>query len=316
LQEAMKDEDNIASCLQLAMLLEASAYPKPGNVHRRKDFPETRFEHLLASAVVLGPIYRWAAHRGLMISRGILDPREARLGKAVKMGVRGMMAWQTGGNTSLGTILLLTPLATAAGLTMTKHKLDTRCLRGNLKRILRSATHIDSFDVYRAISAASPGGVGSSNKLDVMSPESLTRIERQRIRLPKIFQMSAQRDSVASEWASGYRITFEIGHPYFAGCIEACLDLNDAAVNTFLRILSKVPDTLIARKVGMEKARSVSLRARKCLLAGGVATDKGLRLVNKLDRDLRTPSHELNPGTTADILSAVLAIALLQGLRP
>ena len=312
----MKDEDKIASCLQLAMLLEASAYPKPGNVHRTKDFPETRFEHFLASAVVLGPTYRWAAHRGVMISRGTIDSRNAGLGKAIKMGVRSMMSWQRGGNTSLGTILLLTPLATATGLTMTGHKLDTRCMRANLKRILRSATHVDSFDVYRAISAASPGGVGSISKLDVMSPESLTRIERQRIRLLKIFEMSAKRDSVASEWVSGYRITFEIGYPYFAGCIEASLDLNDAIVNTFLRILSKVPDTLIARKVGMEKARSVSLRARKCLLAGGVTTDKGLRLVNRLDRDLRTLNHELNPGTTADILSAVLAIALLKGLRP
>lgn len=316
MQTAVKDEDEIASCLQLAMLLEASAFPKPGNVHRTKDFLETRFEHFLASAVALGPTYRLAARNGIMISRGTMDLSDAKLGKAVRTGTENMMRWQTGGNTSLGTILLLTPIAISAGLTITNGELHAKRLRTHLKKVLDSSTYRDSVEVYRAISAVSPGGIGSSGRFDVMSPESIDRIRRDRIGLLQIFEMAAQRDSVASEWITGYKITFEIGYPYFTGCLEAGLDINAGTVNTFLKILSSVPDTLIARKVGIMKARYVSTRARQCLEAGGVTTHEGRSLVNRLDRDLRTPNHELNPGTTADLVSAVLAITLLGGLRP
>jgi triphosphoribosyl-dephospho-CoA synthase len=189
-------------------------------------------------------------------------------------------------------------------------------MRLNLKKVLCSATYMDSLDVYRTISTVSPGGIGSNQGLDVMSCDSIDRIQKDRIRPVKIFEIAARHDSVASEWVTGYRITFEIGYPYFMHCLEAGLDINAGTVNTFLKILSSVPDTLIARKVGVTSARCVSARAKECLAAGGVATREGSHMVSGLDRHLRTESHELNPGTTADIVSAVLAIALLQGLRP
>ncbi len=298
------------------MLLETSAYPKPGNVHRTGDFSETRFEHFLASAASLGSAYRWAAHRGVLISKGILDLDDARLGKAIRLGVENMIRWQRGGNTSLGTILLLVPIAASAALTLTNGKLEIKTLRANSIKLLRSTTHIDSLDVYRAISRVSPGGIGSSDQLDVMSPQSLGYIERNRVGLMRALKISARRDSIASELVSGYRITCDIGYPYFASSIDSGLDLNAATVNTFLKILSMVPDTLIARKVGTKKACYVSERARECLEAGGLGAAKGLRLIRRLDNDLRVANHELNPGTTADLVSAVLALALLRGLRP
>ncbi len=314
--QGVVDEDDISSCLQLAMLLEASAHPKPGNVHRTRDFLETRFEHFLASAAALGPIYRRAARRGFMISRGVVGLSHAQVGKAIQAGVEEMLRWQKGGNTSLGVILLLVPIAASAGMTIGNGPVDLKRLRSNLRKLLRSATYVDSLYVYRAISKASPGGIGIHKTLDVMSPESTDRIKKKRTALLKIFEMSARHDSIASEWVSGFKITFDIGYPYFADCIKSGLDINTSTVNTFLKILSTVPDTLITRKVGIEKSRYVSVRARECLETGGVKTPEGLSLAKRLDQDLRTPSHELNPGTTADILSAVLAVALLQGFRP
>ena len=315
LQIVVRNEDDIASCLQLAMLLEASAYPKPGNVHRRRDFRETRFEHFLASAAALGPTYRYAAYRGIMVSKGKTGFSQVGLGKIVKTGVLNMLRCQTGGNTSLGTILLLTPIAISAGIAATNGILNSQTLRANLKRLLRSATHVDSIYLYEAISIVSPGGIGTDSELDVTSRQSIDRIKRDHIIPLKIFSIAAKRDSVASEWANTYEMTFELGYPYFSRCIATNPDINAATVNTFLKILSTVPDTLIARKVGKEKACYVSTRARKCLRAGGIATREGKRLINRLDRDLVTSNHELNPGTTADIVSAVLAIALLLGLR-
>ena len=80
--------DEIAAALELALLLEVSAYPKPGNVHRTRDFENTRFEHFLASAVALGPHFRLAALRGSKIADGSILSGELMIGErqaAVKL---------------------------------------------------------------------------------------------------------------------------------------------------------------------------------------------------------------------------------------
>ena len=61
LETASDISDYVSRCLQLAVLLEVSAYPKPGNVHRTVDFEATKYEHYLASAVALMPHLRQAA---------------------------------------------------------------------------------------------------------------------------------------------------------------------------------------------------------------------------------------------------------------
>jgi triphosphoribosyl-dephospho-CoA synthase len=150
-----------------------------------------------------------------------------------------MMKSQTGGNTGLGTILLLTPIAVAAGSSLENGTFKAGKLRKNLKRILQTTTYIDSLHVYTAISAARPAGLGSVTKLDVTLSGSESRIKKERIDLRKIFAMAAKRDSVASEWTTGYKITFEIGCPYFANCIKAGKDVNASTVDTFLNILQR-----------------------------------------------------------------------------
>jgi triphosphoribosyl-dephospho-CoA synthase len=115
---------------------------------------------------------------------------------------------------------------------------------------------------------------------------------------------------------NGFHITFDIGYPFLRHEIEKTGDINTASVNTFLKILSEVPDTLIARKAGEAKSRWVSEEARKVLDEGGLTTEKGTKLLLNLDRRLHDPNHRLNPGTTADITSAALATAILEGYRP
>lgn len=53
--------DYIAQCAQLAMLIELSSSPKPGNVDRCHDHDDTRFQHFLASTVSVYPIFDRAA---------------------------------------------------------------------------------------------------------------------------------------------------------------------------------------------------------------------------------------------------------------
>ncbi len=60
--------DIVGKCASLAALLEVSAYPKPGNVHRLKDFPDTKYEHFLAGSVSLGSRMREIAEKGIALS--------------------------------------------------------------------------------------------------------------------------------------------------------------------------------------------------------------------------------------------------------
>ena len=92
--------------------------------------------------------------------------------------------------------------------------------------------------------------------------------------------------------------------------------LNTAVVHTFLKILAEHPDTFIARKVGKEKAIEVSLEAKAILELGGLETAKGKQSLAAFDRKLRVKGNSTNPGTTADLTAAALALCTLNGYRP
>jgi triphosphoribosyl-dephospho-CoA synthase len=90
---------------------------------------------------------------------------------------------------------------------------------------------------------------------------------------------------------------------------------NGSVIETFLLVLSEYPDTLIARKAGMDKAREVSLRARQ-VLSSGSDTAEGRKELLEFDNWLRASSNLLNPGTTADVMAAALSLCVLGGYRP
>jgi len=309
--------DYVSRCLQLAILLEISAHPKPGNVHRTADFAETRYEHFLASAVAVYPHFARAVQRGALAFQRKVALNDVGVGKVIKGAVKDMTAWQRDKNTLLGSIILLSPMAAAAGSTIAERSrfaIDT--FRRNLKSIVESTTSKDALDVYDAINLAQPGGLGKAPELDVTDARSKQKILAKGISLYEVFKISAPWDSISAEWTNNFHITFDIACPFFRHLLNDSGDINTATVHTFLRILSEVPDSLIARKAGKRKAEWVSSEARKVLDVDGLTTAKGRKSIFELDRKLHDASHKLNPGTTADITSAVLAVAILEGFRP
>ncbi len=307
---------HVSSCLQLAILLEISAQ-KPGNVNRTTDFPSTRYEHFLASAVAIEPSFVQAAERGILFSKGKIKLNEIGIGEIIRKAVADIKAWQRGGNTLLGTILLLSPIAVAAGIVMTKkEELSIPQLRRNIKLIAETTTPNDAVAVYEAIILANPNGlVDKAPNLDVNDPKSKEKILKEAISLYDIFRISAPYDSISREWVENYPITFGIGLPYFTRQIKEKNDFNTAVVHTFLKILATVPDTLIARKANLEKAKEISKKAWEALNLGGLTTSVGRKKLSELDEELRMQSNKLNPGTTADIIAAVLAVSILNGYR-
>ena len=311
---SIEKAEQISRCLELAILFEVSGYPKPGNIHRTADFAETTFEHYLASSVAIAPSFKRAAEQGIKVSEYQIEASEVGLGYIIKDGVDRMLQSQSGGNTLLGAVILLAPIAAAAG--MIRNSFSLTKLRKNIKAIVEATTPEDAVDVYDAIALVNPGGLNKSKKLDVNDPASKKKILKDGITLFDTFEIASTYDSIASEWVNNYPITFDLGYPYFVKQLEKTGDINTATVHAFLKILAEVPDTFISRKVGQAKAESISAEARQVLQEGGLTTHIGRKLLNKLDIRLRDQKHDLSPGTTADITEAVLALNNLNGYKP
>lgn len=307
---------HICRCLQLAIMLEVSA-DKPGNVNFASSFENTNVVHFLASAVAAGPSFQEAAERGIQIADGKRALNEAGLGELIKMGVKDVMAWQRGGNTILGTVILFAPIAVAAGMTPTdeKCKVDLSVLRRNIDAVIKASTAVDSVNLYEAIDIAMPAGLNQTPELSVNDPNSKQRLTQENITLYQVSDMAKDYDDICSEYVRNYSITFTEAYPYLTEQLEE-VDQNTAVVNTFLKILTSHPDTFIARKAGLDKAKKVSSQAKWVLDLGGAATPDGMVAIAKFDRILREAGNHYNPGTTADITAATLALCTLSGYRP
>ena len=306
----------ISRCLELAILLEVSA-DKPGNVNFVVGFEGTRCEHFLASAVAAGPSFQEAAYRGISVSEKKLSLSEVGLGELIKAGIKEISVWQKGGNTLLGAIMLFEPIAVAAGMTPTQdgYKFDFSGLRKNIDLAVRATTAQDSVRLYEAIDIANPSGLNGAPDLSVKDPRSKERLIKENVTLFKVFDIAKGYDEICWEWVYNYPITFNLGYPYLMKQLKS-KDLNTAIVNTFLKVLSEYPDTFIARKVGLEKSREVSLGARKVLELGGVDSPAGKKSLIAFDKKLRKAGNDYNPGTTADITATALALCTLSGYRP
>jgi triphosphoribosyl-dephospho-CoA synthase len=308
----------ISRCATLAGLLEVSGYPKPGNVHRTQDFAETRYEHFLAAAVATAPSYNLLAIKGFDALEGLIDWRDIEIGKIILHATMESLKWQTGGNVNLGIILLFAPLAAAGGASLCNNDyVDPNKLRKHLSLVINATSSIDSVNVYKAIaSATSPRVLGESMEIDVFDDSSKRKILDEGLNLLDIFRKCAARDSICSEWVSDFNIVFKIGYPHLKKFLRIYDDINKATVNTFLKILSEQPDSLISRKIGVGVAKQVSARAKDILEVGGASSIQGLKMLNEFDIELQKEQGVKNPGTTADLTAASLFILLMEGWRP
>ena len=295
------DPDFITKTAQIASVLEVSGHPKPGNVHRTRDFPDMVFEDFLISGVVIGDTMKKAAKRGLKFGPESLDKIE--IGKLIKEAVIETNKW-VANNTNLGIIMLLTPLSAAAGMSS-----DIDKLQDNVDQIMRDTTPYDAANLYDAINIADAGGMGEKDELDVGSDDSKKQLIDKGINMFDVLDLSAQWDMLAFELTRTMPITFEIGYPTFNGVKQTNNNINNATVQTFLTILSIYSDTLIARKFNVETAQKVSDDARLIIAEGGILTDKGTDMINEFDKDL--VKKNLNPGTTADLTASSVMVALL-----
>ncbi|MCK5670528.1 triphosphoribosyl-dephospho-CoA synthase, partial [Candidatus Bathyarchaeota archaeon] len=169
----------------------------------------------------------------------------------------------------------------------------------------------------RAIGEAmSTENLGTVEQLDVKDTSSLDRIRDEGLTPLDIFKECQARDAICNEWVTGFSVTFTEGYPFLRRRLDEGASINEATVDTFLKILSEHPDSLIQRKSGTKAAISVSEKAKEIIQAGGAATDAGMKMLWSLDDELSSENGSLNPGTTADLTAASLFLSLLTGWRP
>ena len=272
---------------QLALLLEVTGTPKPGNVDRHRDLDDLRFEHFLAGAV--------GARRGL--------ERAAEgdtVGAAFQQSVAGMST-QEGGNTQFGCLLLLVPLIKAAA--------NGSLTPAGVRSVVESTTVDDAVDFYRAfehVDVAVDDPPPEADDLDVRRGSNAAEtLRRQGLTLYDVMVLSADPDDRigdgnAREWVSGFERTFRAADALLADEGPA----GDRTARVFLDLLAEQPDTLVAINHSEAAAREVSERA--------AAVDGDLAAAEELADEFVDEGY--NPGTTADITAAALFVALERGL--
>jgi triphosphoribosyl-dephospho-CoA synthase len=263
---------------EIACLLEVTAR-KPGNVHRFADLPGLPFSDFLLSATA--------------IVEPLDDAAASGIGRAVYEAIAATRL-VVNTNTNLGMVLLLAPLA-AVPMNVG--------LQDGINAVLSATTVDDARWVYRAIRLAEPGGLGDVPEQDVKNEPTVS--------LRDAMTLAADRDMIARQYADGFREVFDDALPPMLRALAEEWPLEAAIISGYIHVLARHPDSLILRKHGMEAAQSISRSAARLLEVGWPDPMHVQQPFDDFDRRLRH-SH-LNPGTSADLVTAALFAGLRDG---
>jgi triphosphoribosyl-dephospho-CoA synthase len=203
-----------------------------------------------------------------------------------------------GCNTNLGIILLAAPLLQAAsgcrsGLT----------LRQALRQVLSATTLADADWVFRAISLANPGGLGSASQQDVHAPATVILTEAMRL--------ASRQDRIAYQYISGYQDIFDFAILSYYNGENLWRSKSWAAVTVYTALLSQFPDSHVERKHGDQYSDMIGQTMAdlsQCLVTQ--TAEQLMPLLHQIDQTFKT--KRINPGTTADMTVATLLAVFLE----
>lgn len=269
----------------MAIFLEASA-AKAGNVTPTCAFSDMDHSDFLVSGLALRSVF--VQHASLSV------------GQLVLKSIATMREHMTI-NTTLGTVLLLAPLAKAVERLQSCENRSPVTLIACVQSVLQELTIFDTRDVYAAIRLAKPGGLGRADQHDVQSepPHNLV----------VAMQAAADVDAVARQYVNGFADVLESMVVWLRRGLVRGTKLTDLIVEIQLRWMAEEPDGLIVRKAGREVAEEARQLAVWALDEWLETEQRGLRW-QAFDTFLRSGDHTRNPGTTADLIAAALFVLL------
>jgi triphosphoribosyl-dephospho-CoA synthase len=278
----MISSDRLEALYREACEIELQAF-KPGNVSVYADGHDMTVADFRRSAEAsAGPLCNPAYSLGEKIYHAV---------KATREGV--------GCNTNLGIVLLCAPLAQAAA-----DKPESVTLRQALAGVLSSTTIEDADWVFKAITLAAPGGLGSAGEQDVHQKATVNLLEA--------MKLAASRDRIAFQYSSGYQDIFDFSTRLYYNVICGRIGRNWAALAVYVGLLRRFPDSHIERKYGDQYTGMVA--ARMAMLEDALqqaeSPEQTLSLLYQIDQEFK--SMGINPGTTADLTVATLFTVLLE----
>ena len=199
-------------------------------------------------------------------------------------------------NTNLGIILLLVPLAAVP---------EDQPLVNGIDSVLEGMTVNDSRLVYQAIRIAEPGGLGTAPEEDIH--------EQPRLPLQACMRLAADRDMIARQYSDGFRQVLSDGMTLLENAICKVSHQQDQITWIALNLLARFGDSLILRKCGPGIAEQVRLMAADVISSGWPDSRTAAEKYQRLDEFLRSDGNRRNPGTTADLIAAILFASQREG---
>ena len=264
-----------------ACLLEATS-PKAGNVYPGQAFTDLAYVDFVAAAEIAS---KQLGNPKLKISQRMLSAVDETYSL-------------TKTNVNLGIILLLGPLVAADEnmIKQAKSPRDDFAWKESIAAALDRFDNDDGRTIFEAISNAAAGGLGKVDQLDISDSTPPVNIV-------DAMKLAEQRDRIAKQYACGFTDLIDQVVPIVEKSIRDSGDLLTGISRAHLSLLAMAPDTLIARKNGDEVAQAVQKRAQKVNPLDPTS-------VAKFDASLRSKTHKLNPGTTADLIAAALYVLI------
>ncbi len=271
--------EQIEYCVIWACENEVSA-PKPGNVNCFSGGHNMQIEDFINSAHAIAPVL---ARSDLSVGEMILQAIQA---------TRTVVDC----NTNLGIVLLFAPLCKAVQEIDNIEQLPTE-----LEKVLNNLSIQDAIDCYQGIRLADAGGLGKSEQQDINEEPIIT--------LKEAMFLAKDYDSIAAQYINNYQDIWQIGLPNLTSAINCGESVVWAGAFAYLKLLSRIPDTLICRKQGKECALDVQEKAGSLVNF----SLKNNRLSNfeshVISWDNELKQEAINPGTTADLTATTLLIS-------
>jgi triphosphoribosyl-dephospho-CoA synthase len=290
----------LAEQIELACLIEATAR-KAGNVHPAAAFHDLDYSDFVAAARA--------------VAEPLAQARDIGLGRAILAGIKATRAAKVWSNANLGIVLLLAPLAAVPAEVS---------LRDGVRDVLGQTTIEDAELVYEAIRFAKPGGMGKAASQDVSESPCVT--------LRDAMAFAAGRDRIAEQYVTDFAFVLDKAtnwlHEDWTWLGLCPLSIfgrtgmrNEVSVAPWeavvkklhLRIMADAPDSLVVRKCGLEVGEQVRQRAAELVDLDWPQSLASWSRFDDFDLWLRSDGHRLNPGTSADLVAAVLFAALRDG---
>ncbi len=281
----MVSPEQLGEFYRQACAVDVQAF-KPGNVSVYADGHDMTVADFITSAKVSAePLCNPDYSLGEKIYYAVKATREA-----------------VGCNTNLGIILLCAPLIQAIG-----HKHSGLTLRQAVSKVLNDSTIEDADWVFKAITLASPGGLGDSDEQDVNDKASVTLVEAMKI--------ASVKDRIALQYITDYQDIFNFSVLRYNAVLNRWGDRNWAAAAVYADMLSQFPDSHIERKYGDQYSEMVATKMAQLSeeLSKTDNPEQIKPLFFCLDQELKL--YGINPGTTADMIVATVLTVFLEDLN-